>query len=65
MRLADNSDFAPLHLGTASTALQVGTHSAIGAETRTGFITIKDSGGTDRKTAKDTFMAAKVAERTA
>lgn len=40
-----------IKLGTASTALQVGTHSAIGAETVTGFITIKDSAGTDRKIA--------------
>lgn len=51
VRLADDSDFATLALGTASSALKVGTHSAIGAETVTGFITIKDSGGTDRKIA--------------
>lgn len=31
--------------------VQFGTHSALGAETVTGFITIKDSGGTDRKLA--------------
>lgn len=31
--------------------LRVGTHSAIGAESVTGFITIKDSGGTSRKLA--------------
>jgi len=31
--------------------IKVGTHSAIGAETVTGYITIKDSGGTDRKIA--------------
>lgn len=31
--------------------LNVGTHSAIGAETVTGYITIKDIGGTERKIA--------------
>jgi hypothetical protein len=41
-----------LFLGGAGTGvLQFGTHSAIGAETVTGFITIKDSGGTTRKLA--------------
>lgn len=38
-------------LGATSAALKVGTHSAIGAETVTGFITIKDSAGNDRKIA--------------
>lgn len=38
-------------LGSTSAALKVGTHSAIAAETVTGYITIKDSGGTDRKIA--------------
>lgn len=51
VRLADDSGFATLALGTASSALKVGTHSAIAAETVTGYITIKDSGGTDRKIA--------------
>ena len=40
-----------LQLGSTSSALRVGTHSAIGAETVTGYITIKDSAGTDRKIA--------------
>lgn len=31
--------------------VQFGTHSAIGAETVTGYITVKDDGGTDRKMA--------------
>jgi hypothetical protein len=31
--------------------LRFGTHSALGAETVTGFITIKDAGGTTRKVA--------------
>ncbi len=31
--------------------IQFGTHTGIGAETVTGFITVKDSGGTDRKLA--------------
>jgi hypothetical protein len=34
-----------------SGVLSFGTHSAIGAETVTGFITIKDEGGTSRKVA--------------
>ncbi len=37
--------------GKGSGALSFGTHSAIGAETLTGFITILDSGGTTRKIA--------------
>lgn len=36
---------------TFSGNIQVGTHSAIGAETVTGFITIEDAGGTSRKVA--------------
>lgn len=40
-----------LRLGTTSDAIRVGTHSAIGAETVTGYITVKDSGGTERKIA--------------
>lgn len=51
VRLADDSGYAGLQLGTASSALKVGTHSAIAAETVTGYITIKDSAGTDRKIA--------------
>lgn len=51
VRLADDSGYAGLQLGATSAALKVGTHSAIGAETVTGYITIKDSGGTDRKIA--------------
>ena len=35
----------------ASGVINYGTHSAIGAETVTGYITIKDSGGTSRKLA--------------
>lgn len=51
VRLADDSGYAGLQLGTASSSLKVGTHSAIAAETVTGYITIKDSAGTDRKIA--------------
>jgi hypothetical protein len=43
--------FANDGLRVTSGNLRVGTHSAIGAETVTGYITIKDSGGTDRKIA--------------
>ena len=38
-------------LDTISGSIKFGTHSAIGAETVTGFITIQDSGGTTRKLA--------------
>lgn len=51
VRLADDSGYAGLQLGSTSAALKVGTHSAIAAETVTGYITIKDSAGTDRKIA--------------
>lgn len=34
-----------------SGTLQFGTHSALGGESVTGYITVKDSGGTDRKLA--------------
>lgn len=51
VRLADDSGYAGMQLGATSAALKVGTHSAIAAETVTGYITIKDSGGTDRKIA--------------
>lgn len=44
-----NIDFAVFPKGTG--VLRFGTHSAIGAETVTGFITIKDAGGTTRKLA--------------
>jgi len=40
-----------LFLPASSSALRVGTHSAIAAETITGYITIKDSAGNDRKIA--------------
>lgn len=51
VRLADDSGYAGLQLGATSAALKVGTLAAIVAETITGYITIKDSGGTDRKIA--------------
>lgn len=44
-----NLDIRLTPLGTG--AVRFGTHSAIGAETITGYITIKDSGGTTRKIA--------------
>ena len=44
-----NMDLALTPAGTGN--LKFGTHSAIGAETVTGYITIKDSGGTTRKLA--------------
>ena len=40
-----------LFLDAVSANVKLGTHSAIGAETLSGFITIKDSGGTLRKLA--------------
>lgn len=52
LKIVDGSDvLAGLQLGTASSSLQVGTHASIAAETVTGYITIKDSAGTDRKVA--------------
>jgi len=44
-----NIDLALFSKGTG--VLRFGTHSAIAAETVTGYITIKDSGGTVRKLA--------------
>lgn len=44
-----NIDLALVPKGTG--AVRFGTHSAIGAETVTGYITIKDAGGTSRKIA--------------
>jgi hypothetical protein len=44
-----NIDLALTPAGTG--VLKFGTHAAIGAETVTGYITIKDSGGTSRKVA--------------
>lgn len=44
-----NIDLALTPKGTG--AIRFGTHSAIGAETVTGYITIKDAGGTSRKIA--------------
>ena len=56
--LADSTEAAvrtvsgtDLFLDAVSANVKFGTHSAIGAETVTGFITIKDSGGTTRKLA--------------
>ncbi len=46
---ADNIDVVLAPAGTG--LVQFGTHSAVGAETVTGYITIKDSGGTERKLA--------------
>jgi hypothetical protein len=46
---AQNGNIALLPGGTG--LVKFGTHAAIGAETVTGYITIKDSGGTDRKVA--------------
>lgn len=51
VKLADDSAFAGLQLGASSDALHVGTHAAVTTEVVSGFITIKDSGGTDRKIA--------------
>ena len=45
----DNLDVQLTPAGTG--LVRYGTHAAIGAETVTGFITIKDSGGTSRKLA--------------
>lgn len=44
-----NIDLALTPAGTG--VVKFGTHSAIGAETVTGYITIKDAGGTSRKVA--------------
>lgn len=44
-----NRDLGLIPAGTG--VVKFGTHSAIGSETVTGFITIKDSGGTTRKIA--------------
>lgn len=44
-----NIDLALVPKGTG--AVRFGTHAAIGAETVTGYITIKDAGGTSRKVA--------------
>lgn len=44
-----NIDLALTPKGTGR--VRFGTHAAIGAETVTGYITIKDSGGTERKVA--------------
>ena len=46
---ADDIDLSLTPAGTGN--VRFGTHSAVGAETVTGFITIKDSGGTSRKLA--------------
>lgn len=46
---ADNIDLLLTPAGTG--VVQFGTHSALGAETVSGFITINDSGGTPRKLA--------------
>lgn len=46
---ADDIDVIFTPAGTGR--VRFGTHSAVGAETVTGFITIKDSGGTERKLA--------------
>lgn len=46
---ADNIDLLLTPAGTG--VVQFGTHSALGAETLSGFITINDSGGTPRKLA--------------
>lgn len=46
---ADDIDLILTPAGTGS--VRFGTHSAIGAETLAGYITIKDSGGTSRKLA--------------
>lgn len=46
---ADNLDIGIVPAGTG--LMRYGTHNAIGAETVTGFINIKDSGGTTRKLA--------------
>lgn len=46
---AANIDLPLVPAGTG--VVQFGTHAAIGAETVTGYITIKDSGGTSRKIA--------------
>ena len=52
LKIVDASDaLGGLQLGTASGSLRVGTHASIAAETVTGYITIKDSAGTDRKLA--------------
>lgn len=45
----DNLDVRLTPAGTGN--VRFGTHSALGAETVTGYITIKDSGGTTRKVA--------------
>ncbi len=44
-----NVDISFTPAGTGK--MRFGSHSAIAAETVTGYITIKDSGGTDRKIA--------------
>jgi hypothetical protein len=46
---ADNIDLQLTPAGTG--CVRFGSHSAIGAETVTGYITIKDAGGTERKVA--------------
>jgi hypothetical protein len=46
---ADDIDLSLTPAGAGN--VRFGTHSAVGAETVTGFITIKDSGGTSRKLA--------------
>jgi hypothetical protein len=46
---ADNIDLSLTPAGTGN--VRFGTHSAVGTELVTGFITIKDSGGTSRKLA--------------
>lgn len=46
---AQNADNVSVGNFSASGSMKFGTHTAIGAETLTGFITITDSGGTTRK----------------
>jgi hypothetical protein len=46
---ADDMDVALVPAGAGN--VKFGTHSAVGSETITGYITIKDSGGTSRKIA--------------
>jgi hypothetical protein len=49
--VGSDTDVDLLLAGQGAGAIRVGTHSALGAETVTGYITIKDAGGTARKIA--------------